>query len=64
MIHREHGDKNAELLARLEERYKHELLGEEQRLELWDRTRRLNRKLETAAETVDALHSGLERMGL
>ena len=53
MIHREHGDKNAELLARLEERYKHEPLGEDERLELWDRTRRLKRRLETAAETVD-----------
>jgi hypothetical protein len=35
----------------------------EARLELWDRIRRMERKLETAAETVDAIHSGLERMG-
>jgi hypothetical protein len=34
----------------------------EARLELRDRIRRLKRKLETAAETVDAIHSGLERM--
>ena len=36
--------------------------GEEERLELGDRIRRLKRNLETAAETVDAQHSGLERM--
>jgi hypothetical protein len=35
----------------------------EARLELRDRIRRLKRELETAAETVDAIHSGLERMG-
>jgi hypothetical protein len=35
----------------------------EVRLEVRDRIRRMERKLETAAETVDAIHSGLERMG-
>jgi hypothetical protein len=43
--------------------YRNELMGEEARLELRDRIRRLKRKLETAEETVDAIHSGLERMG-
>jgi hypothetical protein len=42
--------------------YRNELVGEEARLELRDRIRRLKRKLETAEETVDAIHSGLERM--
>jgi hypothetical protein len=52
-----------QLLACLEDRYCNELMGEEVRLELRDRIRRLKRKLEAAAETVDAIHSGLERMG-
>jgi hypothetical protein len=42
--------------------YRNELMGEEARLELRDEIRRLKRKLETAEETVDAIHSGLERM--
>ncbi len=50
-------------LARLEDRYRNELMGEEERLELRDRVGGLKRKLESAAETVDAIHSGLERMG-
>jgi 5-methylcytosine-specific restriction endonuclease McrA len=40
-----------------------ELVGEEERLELRDRINRLRRKAETAGETVDTHHSGLERMG-
>ena len=52
-----------QLLVRLKDRYRNELMGEEARLELRDRIRRLKRKLETAAEKVDAIHSGLERMG-
>jgi hypothetical protein len=51
-----------QLLACLEDLYRNEFMGEEARLELRDRTMRLKRKLETAAETVDAIHSGLERM--
>ena len=51
-----------QLLARLKDRYRNELMGEVARLELRDRIRRLKRKLETAEETVDAIHSGLERM--
>ncbi len=43
--------------------YRNDLIGEEARLELRDEIRRLKRKLETPAETVDAIHSGLERMG-
>jgi predicted RNase H-like nuclease (RuvC/YqgF family) len=49
-------------LACLEDRYRNELTGEEERLQLRNRIRRLKRKLETAEETVDAIHSGLERM--
>jgi hypothetical protein len=49
-------------LAALEERYKHELLDLEERLELRDRIKQLKRKAETTGETVDAHHSGLERM--
>ena len=51
-----------QLLARLEDRYRNEVMCEEARLKLRDRIRRLKRKLEAAAETVDAIHSGLERM--
>jgi hypothetical protein len=61
-IPRDSGNGTRVLLARLEDRYRNELTGEEERLELRDRTRRLKRKLETAEETVDAIHSGLERM--
>jgi HNH endonuclease len=43
--------------------YRYEMMGEEARSEPRDRIRRLKRKLETAAETVDAIHSGLERTG-
>lgn len=62
-VHRAYPAANAELIARLEERYRNELMGEEERLELWDRIKRLKRRAETHAETVDAQHSGLERMG-
>jgi predicted RNase H-like nuclease (RuvC/YqgF family) len=61
-IPRDSGNSTRDLLARLEDRYRNELTGEEERLQLRDRIRRLKRKLETAAETVDAIHSGLERM--
>jgi predicted RNase H-like nuclease (RuvC/YqgF family) len=61
-IPRDSGNGTRDLLARLEDRYRNELTGEEERLELRDRIRRLKRKLETAEETVDAIHSGLERM--
>jgi predicted RNase H-like nuclease (RuvC/YqgF family) len=61
-IPRDSGNGTRDLLTRLEDRYRNELTGEEERLELRDRIRRLKRKLETAEETVDAIHSGLERM--
>ena len=55
--------KNAKTLEEFMELLdRRELRGEEERLEFRDRIRRLKRKLETAAETVDAQHSGLERM--
>jgi hypothetical protein len=53
---------NANLLACLEDLYRNELMGEEERLKLRDRINWLRRKAETIAETVDTHHSGLERM--
>ena len=47
-------------LRALEDRYRNELMGEEERCELRDRILKLKRKLETPAETVDAQHSCLE----
>jgi hypothetical protein len=38
------------------------VMGEVERLGLWDRINRLRRKTETTGETVDTHHSGLERM--
>ena len=48
-------------LKEAEERFRHELLPDEERLELLDRIKRLRRAVETDAETVDAIHSGLDR---
>ena len=62
-VHRDDEAANAELLACLEDRYRNELLSEEERLELRDRINQLRRKTETTGETVDAHHSGLEMMG-
>lgn len=62
-VHRDDEAAIAELLASLEDRYRNDLMGEEERLELWDRLNRLRREAETVAETVDTHHSGLERMG-
>jgi hypothetical protein len=62
-VHRDDEAANADLLACLEDRYRNELMGEEERMEFRDRINRLRRKAETTAETVDAHHSGLERMG-
>jgi predicted RNase H-like nuclease (RuvC/YqgF family) len=61
-IPRDSGNGTPDLLAHLEDRYRNELMGKDERLQLRDRIRRLKRKLETAEETVDAIHSGLERM--
>jgi hypothetical protein len=44
------------------ERLNNELLPDEERLLLLDRIRRLRRAVETNAETVDAVHSGLDRL--
>ena len=62
-VHRDEEAANAELLASLEDRYRNELVGEEERLVLRDRINRLRRKAETTAEMVDPHQSGLERMG-
>ena len=62
-VHRDDEAANAELLTCLEARYRDELMGEEERLKLRDRIKRLRRKAETIAETVDTHYSGLERMG-
>ena len=43
-------------------RYNNELLPDEERMLLLDRIRRLRRAVETKADTVDAVHSGLERL--
>jgi hypothetical protein len=42
------------------ERYNHELTDDEERQEVLDRIKRLRRAVETDAETVDAVHSGLD----
>ena len=39
----------AERLGKLEERYAHELMGEEERLELYDLILKLRKKIETTA---------------
>jgi hypothetical protein len=62
-VHRDDEAANADLLACLEDRYRNELMGEEERMEFRDRINRLRRKAETTAETVDAHHSGLDRLG-
>ena len=62
-VHRDDEAANAELLASLENRYQNELTDEDERLELLERINRLRRNAETTGETVDAHHSGLERMG-
>ena len=49
-------------LRSLEDRYRNELMNEEERCELRDRILKLRRKLETPTETVDAHYSGLERL--
>jgi hypothetical protein len=43
-------------------RFNHELMDDDERQLLSDRIRRLRRAVETDAETVDALHAGLERL--
>ena len=52
------------ILAEAEERYRREFLDDDERLELRDRIARLKRRnAETAAETVEAHHAGLDRLG-
>ncbi len=48
-------------LKEAQERFRHELMDDAERQHLLDRIRRLRRAVETDAETVDALHSGLDR---
>jgi hypothetical protein len=44
-------------------RFNNELMGDEERMLLLDRIKRLRRAVETEAETVDAaIHSGLDRL--
>ena len=59
-VHRDH--EAANLLVCLEDLYRNELMGEEERLELRDLIKWIRRKVETTAETVDTHFSGLERM--
>ena len=49
-------------LKEAEERFRHELMDDEERMLLLDRIRRLRRAVETDAESVDAIHSGLDRL--
>jgi hypothetical protein len=49
-------------LRALEDRYRNELMNEEERLELRERILKLRRKLEAHAETVEAHHSWLESL--
>jgi hypothetical protein len=42
--------------------YNHELLPDEERMLLLDRIKRLRRAVERYAETVDAIHSGLNQL--
>ncbi len=48
-------------LKEAEERFRHELMDDEERLEVLDHVKRLRRAVETDADTVDAIHSGLDR---
>ena len=50
------------ILEEATERFNNELLDYEERQHLLDRIKRLRRAVETDAETVDATHSGLDRM--
>ena len=50
------------ILEEAVQRFNNELLPDEERLLLLDRIRRLRRAVETNAETVDAVHSGLDRL--
>jgi hypothetical protein len=43
-------------------RFNNELMSDEERMLLLDRIKRLRRVVETDAETVDALHSGLDQL--
>jgi hypothetical protein len=49
------------ILAEAVHRYNNELMDDQERLEVLDRIKRLRRAVETNAETVDAVHSGLDR---
>jgi hypothetical protein len=60
----EKAQRMARILTEAEERYRRELLDPEERLELRDRIARLKRRnTEAAAETLEAHHSGLDRLG-
>jgi hypothetical protein len=48
------------ILKEAVQRFNNELLDDEERQLLLDRIKRLRRAVETAAETVDAVHSGLD----
>jgi hypothetical protein len=50
------------ILKEATERFNNELLPDEERMVLLDRIKRLRRVVETGAATVDAVHSGLERL--
>jgi hypothetical protein len=49
-------------LKEAEERFRHELMDADERLEVLAQIKRLRLIVETPAETVDAVHSGLDRL--
>ena len=50
------------ILEEAMDRFNNELLGDEERQHLLDRITRLRRAVETDADTVDAIHSGLDQL--
>lgn len=50
------------ILEEAVDRFNNELMDDEERMLLLDRIKRLRRAVETHAETVDAVHSGLDRL--
>jgi hypothetical protein len=50
------------ILAEAVDRFNKEIMDDQERLEVLGRIKRLRRAVETHAETVDAVHSGLERL--
>jgi hypothetical protein len=52
----------ARILAEAEDRYRNELMEDSERMMLLDRIKRLRWAVETVEESVDSVHSGLDRL--